>query len=146
MLAVTELCLANVIPVPPTAEEIQGNWIGLPSEINDFCRLILTNGSGTFACSLEADKPVVYSVDSYRIDEEGKVAFQISPQSTNAYPLSITGKATHTKIRLLIKSPKGDGFPHTPVLYREAAIERMLEDLRALTAQPHQKGVKKENP
>jgi hypothetical protein len=115
--------------VPPTEKSLQGVWIGLPYQANDFCRLILTNNSGLFAHSFELEKPMLYSVNSYKTDALGNVSFEVSTGSTNAYPILLSGRANSHEIRIAIRSPDG-GWSHESVLYREETVNAMLQDLR----------------
>ena len=72
---------------------------------------------------------MVYTVDSYKLDQQGNIAFKLSAASTNAYPILVSGKATSYEIRIVIRAPDG-GWSHKSVLYREETVERMLRDLR----------------
>ncbi len=128
-LASAGLCSSNVISVPPTTESLQGVWIGVPYQAHDFCRLALTNNAGLFAHGFEAQKPMLYSIKSYKAEGQGKVTFKITPASTNAYPILLSGDANSYSIRIVIKSPDG-GWSHESVLYREETVNRMLEDLK----------------
>jgi len=125
----TLLCFSDVIPVPPTEETIQGSWIGLPYEMNEYCRLVLTNKHGFFARGFDQQKPLIYAVDSYRVDRQGSVKFKTSPASTNAYPIAVSGTARPYEIRIVIRSPDG-GWSRTSVLCREETAERVLRDMR----------------
>lgn len=126
----TNLCFPDVIPVPPTEQSIQGSWVGLPSESSDFCRLVLTNGRGQFAFSIELGKSMVYTVNSYSLDRQGGITLKTSAASTNAYPVVVTGKAKHSQIRIMVRAPDG-GWWHESVLYREEGVESRLQDLRS---------------
>jgi len=129
MLALTQLYSLAVTPASPTEESIQGSWVGLPYQVSDYCRLVLTNGRGLFARSYELEKAMIYTVVSYKLDREGSVMFELSAASTNAYPVLVSGKATHYSIRIVIRSPDG-GWSHESVLYREETVEGMFRDLR----------------
>jgi len=73
---------------------------------------------------------MIYNVDSYKVDRQGGVVFNMSSASTNAYPIVVTGKATHNKIRIKISSPD-NGWSHKSVVYREETVERMIRALKA---------------
>lgn len=129
MLIFTGLCSSNVIPVPPTNESLQGVWIGLPYQAHDFCRLVLTNNAGLFAHGFESERPMLYCIRSYNTEGQGKVTFKITPASTNAYPILLTGDANSYRIRIVIKAP-GGRWSHESVLYREETVNKMLQDLK----------------
>ena len=123
------VCFSAVIPVPPTPESLQGIWVGLPYEASDYCRLMLTNKGGVFGRSFEAGKAMVYTVEAFKVDGRGRITVKVSPASTNAFPILVSGTASAHEIRILTKSPDG-GWSHRSVLYREDTVYRMLEDIR----------------
>ena len=128
----TDWCSPTVIQVAPTEESLQGCWVGVPYQTSDYCRLVLTNGTGIFARIDQPEKPVVYRIETYKTDRQGRVSFRTSPASTNAYPIVITGTANSHQIRLTIKSPDG-GWSHESVLYREETVNRRLQELKRVT-------------
>ena len=134
VLALRDTCLPTVIPVPPTEQSIQGVWIGLPSESNGLCRLVLTNGRGVLALSFEMETPMLYTVDSWSLGKARKITLKLSPTSTNAFPILVSGVATHSRIRVVITSPDG-GWRDETILYREEKLEGRLQDLRKSMAQ-----------
>jgi hypothetical protein len=128
-LALAGVCSSTVISFPPTDKALQGVWIGVPYQANDFCRLVLTNNTGLFAHGFEDEKPMLYTINSYKTEGQGHVTFNVSPISTNAYPIVVIGTANSHQIRLVIKSPDG-GWSHESMLYREETVNKMLEGLK----------------
>jgi hypothetical protein len=129
MLALTDSCFPTVIPVPPSESDIQGVWIAAPSESSGLCRLVLTNSRSLFALSYEMEKPMVYSIGSWSLDKAGRITLKTTPTSTNAFSIVVKGKATRSRIRIVISSPDG-GWQDETVLHREETVEARLRDLK----------------
>ncbi len=146
-LTVGGLCLSHLMPLPATKEQIEGDWIGLPHDRNDFCRLVLRKNGSLFARVFVQEEPMIYAIQSYEVDQQSRVTFRISAASTNAYPIRISGNAAPHEIRIVISSPDG-GWSHESVLYREETVERMLRELREAMEQfeGKRKGIIKASP
>jgi hypothetical protein len=128
-ILLASLCFCTTIPVPPSAEDLQGAWIGMSPDVHDYYRLVLTNGRGAFARAFESEQPAVYRVDSYVVDQNGTFSTKMFQNSTNGYPISVTGLATHNRIRIDVSSPLG-GWSHQVTLYREQTVHATLDRLK----------------
>lgn len=128
-LALTDPCSPTVIPVPPGESAVQGVWVSAPSESNGCCRLVLTNRGSLFALSYELEKSMVYIISSWSLDQSGGITLTTTPASTNAFPIVVRGKATRSRIRIVISSPDG-GWQDETVLHREETLGARLRDLQ----------------
>jgi hypothetical protein len=127
------VCFARVTSFPPKASQLYGTWVGFSEEANNFYRLTLRDGQGTFAfseaISSNSASCKIYHVDRWSVDAKGQLAMKATGLQTNYEPIALSGNAYTYMIKFAL-GRRGGGWQRAGILHREEVVERGLQNLK----------------
>lgn len=133
------LCLANVIPVPSTKQDVLGNWVGMTPDALHFYRMTLTTNGGNIGYCLIDSKTEVYLIEEWKLADKSRINIDAASLSANRYQIAVTGIARAARMEVTVRSVSG-GWQHRIVFLRENKIEdqfKALEDSMANKLERH---------
>src|SRR4051812_49043425 len=115
-------------PRGPAASELVGTWIGFTPEENDFFRIVLKLEGGLLAHSFVGCDPAIYKIDSWSLNNRGKLLIKTAGVSTNAYPITITGTSSGYQLSLKV-SANGTAWSREVLFHNEVAMKKRIASL-----------------